>query len=1084
MAKVRFAVGLFLLLSLLAAISPLTPLTAGPDEVSWFKADIPAAGNAGNWVLADGSDIQQLTMAIDGTLYANVNGLSYALYRSTDQGSSWSYSNQITEAIVAIACSSLDADTIYLTDGSYVYKSDDAGASFSKVADGSLPALDDNESITGLDVGYDGGDDPYLLIATADTDAGDFGGVYYLSEAVAGAGWTDLQVGSYDTYSIAGSPGFKDDSRLIAIVTDETHSYVINNYGVVGDWSGGVELLAGGLVPFAITAASAICFPSDFNETDRLFIGVVGAGGGVYRVTADAADDLDAGADIISLDLAGGAGSTQLLAGAAGSAQVYLSTDGGSSWVGSAKPPTGSADTYVLMAPDFTSSRQAYAVTSGIESAFSVTADNGLTWNQRGLIDTEISNIVDLAPSPDYSRDNTLFMLTSGSEQSLWRSSNSIPAWERVFTTTLAGVDSISLVEASPEYGDASQVVFLAGVGDGEPAIWQSTDNGQSFIHRSAPSSIDAWAVADDNTLFIGSFDAVNDRGLVYRTTDGGLSYPAPAVVGGQPLSSITLSPGYEPDETILTGSTDGWVYYSSDNGASFEPLPADAGSAPLTGNISVAVDFGFSGNSTVYAASDTADGSVYRFVLGTSTSWQSIDSTLPAGNMLTQLAVSVDGALYAVNSQSVATISREGGLERCLSPSDSSGPTFETVTRGLDDGVTLAGLWLSESKLWSIDTTNTRLMTFIDSLAVSVTLTAPSDRASGIDNRNIDLDWRSVSGATKYQWQLDYDTGFFSAPVEGDTEASSVQLPEQLELATTCYWRVRVIEPVLSLWSTTRSFTTSLGSSVIAPSLRSPGAGAKKVGVRPVFQWSAIAGADSYELLVATSPSLTDPAITRLGTDALPANAWQSDIDLDYAATYYWKVRASGSDSYSAWSAVSAFTIESSPELTPPSSLESSSLLTSRSAAPELYSPAAGAGGVPLKPIFQWSALAGADSYELLVAADASFTNPIIIKIGDYALPATAWQSDINLDGAATYYWKVRASGSSGDDAWSAVSAFTIESSPELTPPSSVAASSPLPSPQSTIPGWVKYLLGALLLGMLATLITVIILTVKVFRF
>ncbi len=1083
MVKIRLAVGLFLLLSLLVSISPLSPATADSDEVMWFKVDIPAEGNAGNWVLANGSDIQQLTMSIDGTLYAYVKGLTYTLYKSTDEGRNWSYSNDITEAIVDIACSSLDADIIYVTDGSYVYKTDDAGASFSKVADASLPALDDNESITCLDVGYDAGDDPHLFIATADTDDGDFGGVYYLPEVVSGADWTDLQAGNYDIYSIAVSPEFSNDSQVIAIATDETHSYVINNYGVADDWTNGVELLDGNVVPFTITAASDICFPSDFGETYRLFIGVVGAGGDVYQVASDAADDLNAGTDIISLDVVGGAGSTQLLAGAAGSARAYLSTDGGSSWVGSAKQPTGGSNTYVLMAPDFTSSNKAYAVTSGIESAFSCTADSGVTWNQPGLIDTEISNIVVLAPSPDYSQDNALFMLTSGSEHSLWRSLNSSPAWERVFTTTLANVDSIALVEVSPQYGDVSQVVFLAGVGGGDPAIWKSIDNGQSFIHRSAPSSVDVWAVVNDNTFFTGSFNAIDNQGLVYRTTDGGLTYSTPAVVGNYPLSSIALSPNYEQDDTILIGNTNGWVYCSNDNGTSFEPLPPDATSAPLTDNISVAFDLRFSSNSTVYAAGDTANSDIYRFVLGTSTSWESIDSTLPAGNILVQLMVSLDGTLYATNSQSVDTASKEGGMERCLNPSYSSGPTFETVTRGLDDGTTLAGLWLSENKLWSVDTTNTRLMTFTDSLTAPVTLSSPSDRASGVDNRNINLDWRSVSGATKYEWQLDYDTDFSSAPFEGDTEASSVQLPEQLELATTCHWRVRVIEPVLSLWSNTRSFTTSLGASVIAPNLRSPGAGAKRVGVRPIFQWSAIAGADSYELLVSTSTSFTNPAITKLGTDALPANAWQSDINLDYDATYYWKVRASGSSSYSAWSAVSVFTTESSPELAPLSSSEPSSPLTSQSTAPELYSPGAGVNGVPQKPVFQWSAIAGVDSYELLVSTDASFTNPIIIKTGDYALLANAWQSDINLDCDVAYYWKVRASGSSSYSDWSAISAFTTDSSSELTPLSSSESSSSLTSPQLTIPDWVKYLGGALFLTVLVILITMILLTVKVFR-
>ena len=135
----------------------------------------------------------------------------------------------------------------------------------------------------------------------------------------------------------------------------------------------------------------------------------------------------------------------------------------------------------------------------------------------------------------------------------------------------------------------------------------------------------------------------------------------------------------------------------------------------------------------------------------------------------------------------------------------------------------------------------------------------------------------------------------------------------------------------------------------------------------------------------------------------------------------------------------------------------------------------------MPLKPIFQWSAIAGVDNYELLVATDASCPNPITIKIGAYALPSTAWQSDINLDYDTTYYWKVRASGSGGYSIWSAISAFTIEP-PELTLPSS-SGSPPPPSAEPTIPDWVKYLAGALLLTILAILITVIILTVKVFR-
>ena len=158
----------------------------------------------------------------------------------------------------------------------------------------------------------------------------------------------------------------------------------------------------------------------------------------------------------------------------------------------------------------------------------------------------------------------------------------------------------------------------------------------------------------------------------------------------------------------------------------SFEPLPADATSPPLTGSITVAFDPEFDSNKTVYAASNTADKGVYRFIIGTSTDWESIDGTLPGGAMLNQLTVASDGTLYAANAKA------DGGMERCLNPAYSLGPTFETVTRGLSDGATLSGLWQSDHRLWSVDTTNIRLMTFNDTLTSPVTVTSPDNKASG----------------------------------------------------------------------------------------------------------------------------------------------------------------------------------------------------------------------------------------------------------------------------------------------------------------------------------------------------------------
>ena len=103
MAKTRLGLGLILVLSLLGSVSLLTPVSASTETVKWWRVNIPTQGEAGNWVLASGSDVQHPTLAIDGALYAYGKGLSYTLYKSTNGGFSWSYCGRVSDAIVDIA---------------------------------------------------------------------------------------------------------------------------------------------------------------------------------------------------------------------------------------------------------------------------------------------------------------------------------------------------------------------------------------------------------------------------------------------------------------------------------------------------------------------------------------------------------------------------------------------------------------------------------------------------------------------------------------------------------------------------------------------------------------------------------------------------------------------------------------------------------------------------------------------------------------------------------------------------------------------------------------------------------------------
>ncbi len=944
-----------------AAVLTHPAAAASADAVRWTKVNIPTEGKGGNWVLADGSDVQHVTIASNGTLYAYGKALTYTLYHSTDDGRSWSHTGNVQDAIVGIATPPNDTSTIYYATSSAVYRSTNGGKTFYSLPASPGGAGSNNIEITSIDVTWLNHN--IIAIGTRDTDITEFGGVYTLDEQDITPGWTDTNLGSYDVYAVAFSPNYTADRQLVAVITDETDTLVTTKIGDAG-WGttiGNARLdkdNSGIPTPVAVAAPAAIAFPGDYDSdissgscVQFVAIDTDTGEGDVYKVSGaqapsdSAATDLNTGSagglsniDVTGLAVSGEAPTISILAGAADSAQTYFSADGGESWKRSHKEPTGGSQTCVLMAPDFSDTGKAYAATSGDESAFSVSQDNGDTWNQVSLIDTDISTIVDLAPSPRYSQDNTLFMLTFGGKYSLWRSLDGGDTWQRILASALADIDSINLVDLPPQYGDNSQTVFIAGQSDGKPAIWKSTDNGQDFrcqfTHDPATQAtipVNTWVVVDDTTLFIGSHDGSN--GLVYLTTNSGFFYSEGATAGSQTLNSIALSPHYEQDETILIGNTNGWVYWSDNNGTSFEPLPTDAASPPLTDPITVVFDPDFDSNNTVYAASSDDGKGVYRFIIGTSTDWESIDSTLPDGARLNQLTVASDGTLYAANSNA------DGGTERCLNPTYSLGPTFQTVTRGLSDGAKLSGLWQSDHRLWSIDTANIRLITFKDTLTSPVTVTSPDNKASGtgsiIDHtiRNISLDWETLEGADSYQWQLDYDTDLSSVPsgFEDNTKASSARVPA-LEPATTYYWRVRASAPVLSPWSEKWSFTTSLDTEAIALRLEIPQAGASGVPVKPVFQWTAVAGADAYELLVSTDANFTYPSIIKKDDYALSTTAWQCDLSLDHDTTYYWKVRAISDNSRSAWSAAGAFTTESppiaiqaapaKPALTPPAEL------------------------------------------------------------------------------------------------------------------------------------------------------------------
>ncbi len=768
-----------------------------------------------------------------------------------------------------------------------------------------------------------------VAAGTKDGDAGQFGEVYIRDENAVLPSWKATGLAGYDLRALDFSPGYPADRLLIAAGTNEVDTVISFRAGESA-WG---AILGGAVLPGVAARSVTIDFPGSVSGIERPFYAGIDGGrnsGGLFRIAMNPAPqpstftDLKAGSafslgrvDVGAIET--GNDSSLIIAGMAGDSRICLSRDGGVTWAACRKPPTGAAVTGILA----DNAGTLYSATSGGGGAFSCSRDGGSTWEQLSLIDAAISNdgIVDLAPA---SGNGTMFLLTLDSARlmhSVWRSATGGSPWERIFTSTLAGVDSFSLVALSPGRIRGGGVIYLAGTRGGNPAIWRSKDSGQTFACYTAPYPIDAWAICNDEQLFVATYSGT--EAVIYRSDNGGFFYSAGTTACAGHINSIAISPSFDEDNTLIVGNRVGGVYCSEDGGITFRPLgqqlPLNAG----VGRVTVTFDPAFSANHIMYASTDAKATSssrirYYRFTLGKSTEWEKLDSNLPVDAIIRQIAVSQRGTFYAVNSQPVNASSTLGGVRRSLDSTYPLTPTFEAVLRGLDDTTVLNRLWCSGDQLWSVDTGRNRLMTFVDSLSAPPIPTAPPDKAQGVEN-TVYLQWEGLRGATKYEWQLSDALDFATIPddFKGETERVLATTPGLLSGAA-YWWRVRAIQPFYSPWSEKRSFATNLGNSS-APELQSPKPATEGTSLRPVFQWGAAVGATSYELLISADVSFASPVVSCIGDHSLPATAWECNVLLSPGTTYYWKVRAKSSASYSAWSATGAFT--TAPVLPPPAS-------------------------------------------------------------------------------------------------------------------------------------------------------------------
>jgi len=288
-------------------------------------------------------------------------------------------------------------------------------------------------------------------------------------------------------------------------------------------------------------------------------------------------------------------------------------------WHDACKPPTGVA----AMAVTYVGDDKAYAVALGPDAAYdegawSVTFDDGDTWNQLSLIDTYIDYLSDVAVSPDCNKT----MLVSINEEwgcecdSVWLYAEDLPEapeysgyWLRTWCGKLEG--DWGLLRLNPEETTGDTVVLV--------------DYDSSNVYRNDLEGLACWdsigsteldrivdlALQDADTLFGVDYNgsvSMFDDDEWQEAVDSGVGHGYTIAVNG---------------DDILVGGQAGDVSYSDDGGETFTALGSTGG------DVTVAFDTYFDTNGVVYAATNEGDytGGIYSWVIDESEEWTDLNA-------------------------------------------------------------------------------------------------------------------------------------------------------------------------------------------------------------------------------------------------------------------------------------------------------------------------------------------------------------------------------------------------------------------------------------------------------------------------
>ena len=269
-------------------------------------------------------------------------------------------------------------------------------------------------------------------------------------------------------------------------------------------------------------------------------------------------------------------------------------------------------------------------------------------------------------------------------------------------------------------------------------------------------------------------------------------------------------------------------------------------------------------------------------------------------------------------------------------------------------------------------------------------TITNPANNAVGVP-LNGNLQWTAVNGATSYDVMLIKTpaTTILNQNVAGTQLAYT-----NLENFANYEVRVTAKNADGSGAQVTSTFRTILG----IPNLLTPANNSFNNPLAGTLTWSAVTGAVSYNLLVATDAAFNNVVVTQ--NDIAGTNyAYNGFVNNQ---KYYWKVLAKNAEGTGAFSGSFGFT----------------TLLGNVT----LVSPANNATQVSLNPTLTWNSLAGATNYHVQVSTNAAFTQ-IIFENNSVAGTSVGLT---NLSGKTNYYFRVKGFNANNEGGFSTANMFT----------------------------------------------------------